>query len=135
MSWTRPGRWARTVASGPGSVAGCRRARAALKGRQTIRAPGCRRCAHRPDSSTRRCAPPLDRHPPPCSEEAPNGATAQTVAPPGQPTKEHPMSITFRVEAHNEADDEALASENAPTLNVHNTGGWTLLAVLGLELD
>src|SRR3954447_23359480 len=45
------------------------------------------------------------------------------------------MSITFCVEAHSEADDDALASEHAPTLNVHNTGGWTLLAVLGIELD
>src|SRR5215203_1717642 len=45
------------------------------------------------------------------------------------------MSITFCVEAHNEAEDDALASENAPSLNVHNTGGWTLLAVLGIEPD
>jgi meromycolic acid enoyl-[acyl-carrier-protein] reductase len=45
------------------------------------------------------------------------------------------MSITFCVEAHSEAEDDALASENAPTLNVHNTGGWTLLAVLGIEPD
>jgi hypothetical protein len=45
------------------------------------------------------------------------------------------MSITFCVEAHSEAEDDALASENAPTLNVHNTGGWALLAVLGIEPD
>ena len=45
------------------------------------------------------------------------------------------MSITFCVEAHSEAEDDALASENVPTLNVHNTGGWTLLAVLGIEPD
>src|SRR4051812_26273657 len=41
------------------------------------------------------------------------------------------MSITLCVEAHSEADDDALATENAPPLNVHDAGGWTLLAVLG----
>ena len=45
------------------------------------------------------------------------------------------MSITFCVEAHSEAEDNALASQHAPTLNVHNTGGWSLLAVLGIDLD
>jgi hypothetical protein len=45
------------------------------------------------------------------------------------------MSITFCVEAHNEAEDDALPSEKAPTLTVHNTGGWTRLAVLGIEPD
>src|SRR3954468_4362244 len=45
------------------------------------------------------------------------------------------MSITFCVEAHSDAEDNALASQHAPTLNVHNTGGWTLLAVLGIDLD
>ena len=42
------------------------------------------------------------------------------------------MSITFCIESHSEAEDEALESEDAPTLNVHNTGGWTLLAALGI---
>ena len=45
------------------------------------------------------------------------------------------MSITFCVEAHSEAEEDALASEHAPTLNLHNTGGCTLLAVLGIDLD
>ena len=45
------------------------------------------------------------------------------------------MSITFCVEAHSEAEDDALSSENAPILNVHNTGGYTLLATLGIDLD
>ena len=45
------------------------------------------------------------------------------------------MSITFCIAAHSPTEDEALHSEDAPELNVHNTGGWTLLAVLGIELD
>ena len=45
------------------------------------------------------------------------------------------MSITFCIEAHSPSEDEALRSEDAPELNVHNTGGWTLLAVLGIDLD
>ena len=33
------------------------------------------------------------------------------------------MSITFCIEAHSPTEDEALRSEDAPELNVHNTGG------------
>ena len=92
-AWS-PGVVVATTRTGP-VARRCRRRPTALKGRRTIRAPGCRRCAHRPDSSTRRSAPPLDRRPSTRWRGAPNGATAQTVAPPGQPTKEHRMSITF----------------------------------------
>ena len=45
------------------------------------------------------------------------------------------MSITFAIEAHTVAELDALACEHAPTLNVHNTGGYTLLAALGIEPD
>ena len=42
------------------------------------------------------------------------------------------MSITFCIEAHSPTDDDALRSEDAPELNVHNSGCWTLLVVLGI---
>ena len=45
------------------------------------------------------------------------------------------MSITFCIEARSPAEDDALRSEHAPELNVHNAGGWTLLAALGIEPD
>lgn len=45
------------------------------------------------------------------------------------------MSITFCIESHNTPEDRALRSEGAPELNVHNTGGLNLLAVVGLEPD
>ena len=45
------------------------------------------------------------------------------------------MSITFCIEAHNEAEDTALISEHAPELNVHIAGGSRLLAALGIEPD
>jgi hypothetical protein len=45
------------------------------------------------------------------------------------------VSITFCIEALSPAEDEALHSEHAPELNVHNAGGWTLLAALGIEPD
>jgi hypothetical protein len=45
------------------------------------------------------------------------------------------MTITFCIQSHNPADDQALRSEDAPELNVHNAGGWTLLAALGIEPD
>ena len=43
------------------------------------------------------------------------------------------MSITFCIEAHSDTEDDALDSENAPTLNVHNNGGWLVLLSLGIE--
>ena len=45
------------------------------------------------------------------------------------------MSITFCIESRSPADDEALHSEHAPELNVHNAGGWALLTALGIEPD
>lgn len=51
-------------------------------------------------------------------------ATAQTVAPQGRPDQEHQMTITFCIEAHSPTEDEALRSEDAPELNVHNSGGY-----------
>ena len=45
------------------------------------------------------------------------------------------MSITFCIEAHSDDRGRRARRENAPTLNVHNTGGWTLLAALGIDPD
>ena len=45
------------------------------------------------------------------------------------------MSITFCIEAHSPTEDEALRSEDAPELNVHNSGGFSLLATLGITPD
>lgn len=45
------------------------------------------------------------------------------------------MSITFCIESRGEREDDALAAENAPELNVHNAGGFALLDALGIEAD
>src|SRR5690349_10408579 len=45
------------------------------------------------------------------------------------------MSITFCIEAHSPTEDEALRSEDAPELNVHNSGRFSLFAALGITPD
>src|SRR5687767_1298759 len=45
------------------------------------------------------------------------------------------MSITFCIEAHSPTEDEALHSEDAPELNVHNSAGYTPLAAAGITPD
>ena len=45
------------------------------------------------------------------------------------------MSITFAIEAQTDAEAQALAVEDAPSLNVHNGGGYRLLRALGIEPD
>jgi hypothetical protein len=45
------------------------------------------------------------------------------------------MSITFAIEARTDDEAQALAVEDAPSLNVHHGGGYRLLRTLGIEPD
>ena len=44
------------------------------------------------------------------------------------------MSITFAIEARTAEEAQALAVEDAPTMNVHNAGACLVFTALGLDL-